>query len=338
MSNSPSYKRVSIQWVKAILAAAHSLGVEPKAILQELELSLDLDANEPAYLSLNQTQDIWAKCEQKSGHDYFGLMMGQRVRPAYFHAVGYVAMTSKNLLEAFENFITYMPLISEGAELAMSFEHDNVWVDFAPRTDHKPFSRHQHESVMALLLAFSRWLLGDDSVAPIKIMFFHEPGPELAMYEEVFSVAPTFNQDKTAIQFPQHILQRRLRETDAGLHALHKSHADQMLSVHGNTSWKAKVVHCINASHFFQITREDTAAALHVSTRTLQRRLQEEGTHFVHLLDEQKKLKAEKLILNSQRSLKNIALELNFSEPSTFYRACKRWFNCAPNALRSKQS
>ena len=113
MPSSPAYKRVSIQWVKAILAAAQSLGVEPKAILQELALTLDLDANEPAYLSLDQTQDIWAKCEQKSGHDYFGLMMGQRVRPAYFHAVGYVAMTSKNLLEAFENFMIYMPLISE---------------------------------------------------------------------------------------------------------------------------------------------------------------------------------------------------------------------------------
>lgn len=334
MPSSPAYKRVSIQWVKAILAAAQSLGVEPKAILQELALTLDLDANEPAYLSLDQTQDIWAKCEQKSGHDYFGLMMGQRVRPAYFHAVGYVAMTSKNLLEAFENFMIYMPLISEGAELSMSFEGDNVWVNFAPRTDHKPFSRHQHESVMALLLAFSRWLLGDDNIAPINVTFFHQAGPKLSTYEDVFSIVPTFNQDKTAIQFPQHILQRSLRETDAGLHALHKAHANQMLSAHGSTSWQAKVIHCINASSHFQISREETAAALHVSTRTLQRRLQEEGTNFVDLLDEQKKHKAEKLILNTQNSLKNIAIELNFSEPSTFYRACKRWFGCAPNAMR----
>jgi len=332
------HKRVSIHWVKAILAAAQSLGVEPDAILKELHLSLDLDANQPAYLSLDQTQDIWAKAEEKSGHDFFGLLMGQRVRPSYFHAVGYVAMTSVNLLQAYENFRAYMPLISEGGELSMSYEQDNVWIRYTPQPDNKPFSRHQHESIMALLLEFSRWLLGDDSMVPLKVMFPHGTAADMTFYQSVFSVIPKFNQPYTAIQFPKAFLQRPLKESDAGLHALHKAHADQMLAAHGNTSWRAKVIHCIVASAHFQLSRENVADKLNVSTRTLQRRLQEEDTSFLDILDEQRKQKAKELIFHTHKSLKEVALELGFSESSTFYRACHRWFNDTPNALRAKQN
>lgn len=88
-------KRVSIHWVKAILAAAKSLGFEEQEILGDLDFSLDLDKNQPAYLTLDQTQDIWQKAESLSGHPFFGLLMGEKVRPSYFHAAAYVAMTVK---------------------------------------------------------------------------------------------------------------------------------------------------------------------------------------------------------------------------------------------------
>jgi len=330
------HKRVSIHWVKAILQAAQSLGVAPQAILQDLNLNLDLDANEPAYLTLDQTQDIWAKAEEKSSHDYFGLMMGQRVRPSYFHAVAYVAMTSANLMKAYEGFSAYMPLISEGAELDMAFEGNSVWIRFTPKPDNKPFSRHQHESIAALLLQFSRWLLGDESLVPIQVTFPHEAGPDLSVYQSVLSVVPKFKREQTAIQFPKSYLKRKLKETDAGLNALHKAHADQMLAAHTNASWRAKVVHCILASEQFQLSREQVAEKLNVSSRTLQRRLQEEATNFVNILDEQRKQKAQELIFLTNRSLKDVAIELGFSESSTFYRACHRWFNDTPKALRLK--
>lgn len=330
-------KRVSIHWVKAILAAAQSLGVQPEDILGELGLHLNLDTNEPAYLSLDQTQDIWAKAEEMSGHEYFGLLMGQRVRPAYFHAVGYVAMTSQTLQQAYENFRIYMPLISEGAELDMAFEGPNIWIRFTPKPDNKPFSRHQHESIVALLLAFSRWLLGDDSLVPLKVTFPHEAGADLSVYQAILAVIPQFKQSQTAIQFPIDVLRRKLRESDAGLHALHKAHADQMLAAHGNLSWRAKVIQQILSSVQFNISREQVADKLNVSTRTLQRRLHEENTSFLDLLDEQRQQKAKELIFNTHKSLKEVALELGFAESSTFYRACHRWFNDTPNALRSKQ-
>ncbi len=329
-----SHKRVSIHWVKAILAAAQSLGIKPQEILGELRLKLDLDNNQPAYLSLDQTQDIWSKAEQLSGHDYFGLRMGQRVRPAYFHAAAYVAMTSSNLLEALKSFIHYMPLTSEGAVLEVCYEEDQMWLRFTPKPDNKPFSRHQHESVMALLVAFSEWLVGDDSIKPSQVYFPHEAGPDMTEYVSVFGLAPKFNMPFTGILFPAKLLEHTLLESDVGLNVLHKAHADQLLAMHLNTSWKVKVIQVIVAAGHFNLNREQVSQKLNISTRTLQRRLQEERTSFLDVIDEQRKQKAHELICNTQKSLKEVALDLGFAESSTFYRACHRWFDQTPNNMR----
>lgn len=91
------------------------------------------------------------------------------------------------------------------------------------------------------------------------------------------------------------------------------------------------------ASAHFQLSREQVADKLNVSTRTLQRRLQEEDTSFLDILDEQRKQKAQELIFNTHKSLKEVAMELGFAESSTFYRACHRWFNDTPSALRGRE-
>jgi len=331
-----AYKRVSIHWVKGILAAAESLGVSSDEILSELDFTLDLENNKPTYLSLDQTQEIWARAESLSAHDFFGLRMGQRGRPSYFHAAAYVTMTSQNLLSAFENFTKYMPLVSEAASLKLSYEADKIWLHFTPKPDSIPFSRHQHESVMALLLAFSSWMVGDENIAPSEVYFSHEAGPDLMEYQKVFGLMPKFNQEFTGIQFSKELLDRPLVEGDVGLNQVHKEHADQLLEAHLNTSWKVKVIQLIVESADFNLNREQVARHLNISTRTLQRRLHEEGSSFLELMDAQRKQKAQHLICNTQKSLKEVALILGFSESSTFYRACHRWFNSPPNAMREK--
>jgi len=327
-------KRVSIHWVKAILAAAESLGISAEAVLSEVGLSLDLDHNQPSYLTLDQTQSIWAAAERLSDHPFFGLLMGQRVRPSYFHAAAYVAMTSENLMKAYESFMHYMPLISEGAKMSMAFEGDKVWIYFKPLPDNQPFSRHQHESFIALILTFSRWLVGDDDLSPTDISFVHEKGPDVTEYHRLFSLVPRFNQLLTGIQFEKKLLKRPLVESDRGLNALHKAHADQLLAAHSNTSWEAKVIQVIVSQGQYNLSREQVADHLNVSTRTLQRRLKEEGTTYLDVMDEQRKRKAQDLICKTDKSLKEVALQLGFSETSTFYRACHRWFQQTPVSLR----
>lgn len=81
---------------------------------------------------------------------------------------------------------------------------------------------------------------------------------------------------------------------------------------------------------------EETVGALAMSKRTLQRRLELEGTNFSSVLKETR----EKLALHYLKKTRITTLEicflLGFSEPSSFYRAFHEWTGSTPEVTRSE--
>jgi AraC-like DNA-binding protein len=81
---------------------------------------------------------------------------------------------------------------------------------------------------------------------------------------------------------------------------------------------------------------EDIAEALNMSTRTLQRRLDEEGTRFSEVLDAVRQRLARDLLLDPSLPLSEIAYRTGFSDLATFSRAFKRWSGLPPGAFRRR--
>jgi AraC-like DNA-binding protein len=79
----------------------------------------------------------------------------------------------------------------------------------------------------------------------------------------------------------------------------------------------------------------DIAKRAFVSSRTLQRKLADEGTSFRALLLEVRRELAEKYILDNSMPLAEISYMLGFSDTSSFSRAFKRWTGDPPNAYRT---
>jgi AraC-like DNA-binding protein len=76
------------------------------------------------------------------------------------------------------------------------------------------------------------------------------------------------------------------------------------------------------------------ARALAVSPRTLQRRLESRGTTFGELRDATRRQQAIQYLRDPGIAIKEIAGLLGFSEPSTFYRAFRRWTGATPAHFR----
>ena len=83
-------------------------------------------------------------------------------------------------------------------------------------------------------------------------------------------------------------------------------------------------------------TAEDTAKQLHMSPRTLQRKLAEANTTYLQLLDDARKDLALRYIEDPRRSVTDITFSLGFSQPSAFTRAFKRWTGVSPSDHRTK--
>ena len=75
---------------------------------------------------------------------------------------------------------------------------------------------------------------------------------------------------------------------------------------------------------------------MNMSTRTLQRRLQEEGVSFQQLLERTRRELALQYLGQPQLTLFEIACMLGFADPSNFFRAFKRWFGLPPGQYREQ--
>ena len=82
--------------------------------------------------------------------------------------------------------------------------------------------------------------------------------------------------------------------------------------------------------------REDaTAKALHMSVRSLQRKLKQEGATFKKLLDETRRELSLSYIKDKHTSINEITYLLGYSDPANFSRAFKRWTGTPPSTARS---
>lgn len=85
-------------------------------------------------------------------------------------------------------------------------------------------------------------------------------------------------------------------------------------------------------------TLEAVAAKLHVSPRTLIRRLRGMGTTFYDQRDELRQIRARELVEAGALSIGQIAAVLKFSDPPNFGKAFKRWFGESPSQFRKRRN
>jgi AraC-like DNA-binding protein len=84
-------------------------------------------------------------------------------------------------------------------------------------------------------------------------------------------------------------------------------------------------------------TIEDIADALHVSARTMQRRLQEEGSSFQRILEEARHQLARHYLNNSVLELNEAAYLLGYNDSNSFVRAFRSWEGIPPARWREEQ-
>ena len=79
-------------------------------------------------------------------------------------------------------------------------------------------------------------------------------------------------------------------------------------------------------------TGEAVAARLHLSARSLQRRLADEGNSFSELLDATRLELARSYLEAGTHTVGEVTFLLGYSDASAFSRAFKRWTGVAPSA------
>ena len=92
----------------------------------------------------------------------------------------------------------------------------------------------------------------------------------------------------------------------------------------------------IQRLHGIEPSQEEVAEILHVSARTLQRKLGDCGTTFKEIVDDTRRQLALSYLSASQMSINEITFLLGFSCSSSFTRAFRRWTGLSPSDWRAE--
>jgi AraC-like DNA-binding protein len=251
--------------------------------------------------------------------------------------MGVAALSTENLAAAIAHMARYKKLCApeeilhgtDGAEWSIQFH----WTLAAEDEPH-PLIDH----CFAWMLTIARRGSGTRMV-PLRVELV-QPRPDHRILERHFGCPVVHGQARNAIVF---------RAGDAELPFVTRNHEllDMLApqferELKEQTSGEDSFVELVRGAIQQRLTghrptTEDVARELHVSSRTLQRRLQESGSSFQRVLDESRHRMARYYLRNSVLELNEAAYLLGYEDANSFARAFRGWEGVPPSHWRETQ-
>lgn len=174
---------------------------------------------------------------------------------------------------------------------------------------------------------------------PLAVSFEHKMPDIAPPLLALFGSRVSYDADCTSITFDAATLGLPIPTANPHLFAIYRHHANLLLRemVSEQADWAVQVKRVISERLSNQATNlEDVAAELCVSPRKLQRRLEQAGISFEKVLDDFRRVTAERLLRETDRPLVQVALDSGYNSQSTFTRAVRRWLHASPRAYRQR--
>jgi AraC-like DNA-binding protein len=177
-------------------------------------------------------------------------------------------------------------------------------------------------------------MLAGDNYNLLRVELPHTARCAESVYVQNFNAPVIFSSDQNALTVTTETVESPLEERNDILQMLAASYLGKY-EPHAGTTIRARVELAIRRSLATDnCNRESIASALAVHPRTLQRRLEEEGTSFSLVLDQVRRDLAEYYLTQTKLPLTQISFLLGYQEQAIFSRSCRRWFGVAPSLLR----
>ena len=319
-----------------IPAKLEESGVPVAAVLRGAGLPETLFAQPRVLLTTEELFVFWRSVAAASADPAVGLMLGTEIRPEHFDLIALAALATGTLGEAMHQTSRYKQ-ISCPEEI-------------------------QHETIADEWRIHFRWLLADDvepevltdlcfawvlniarhgtqtKFSPLRLEFVR-PRPYSRAIERHFGCPVVFGTARNAIVFRVSDAERPFVTSNAELLALLAPQLDEELKQNkGQESFPERVRATIQKKLAGRRPRmQEIARELRISSRTLQRRLQDADSSFQSVLEEARHQLARHYLSHSMLELNEAAYLLGYEDANSFVRAFRTWEGIPPAHWREAQ-
>jgi AraC-like DNA-binding protein len=311
-------------------------GLSPEAVLRQAGLPMGLFNQEKILVSTEEFFALHQGIAEASNDPTFGLKLGTEERVEHYDPSKIAALSARSFRDAVQRLARYkqltcpeeIRLIDQGNECAVQF----VWL-----LAHEMEPSLLVDVCFAWIVAMARRGIGRH-LSPKRVEFQRTPAHR-EMYEAHFLCPVKFKSSQNALIFSKTDMELPFVTHNADLLAtvapqLEAELAQQLAQKTFSEQAKGILKQLLAGQ---RPGVQDLARELHVSTRTLQRRLAEQGITFQRLLEEARRELARHYLLHSSRELNETAYLLGYEDANSFFRAFHHWEGTSPGQWRVLQ-
>ncbi len=323
---------------RTLTETSQRLGASDQATpLLEAGLSESQLKDPEARIPFSKHERLWELLYEQTGDPDFGLKLGQEIRPASFSILGYIAINSACIGEAMNAFEKYQSLAGEGGRFEIKRSEDLIEATYTPLNPEKSITAQRVYGMLASTVSLGQWLVGK-KFTPRSASFTTLKPENHALYEQFFDCPINWGADNNQVSFEQNLENVEIPHANHEILSLMLGRAKLGGDEEENDSTTQRLANAIKDSLLGQEPdKEQLAKKIGVSSRTLQRKLQKEGTSYQKVLDRVRHQLARDYLQQKELTITDVSYLLGYTDPSPFHRSFKLWEQQTPGQYRAQK-
>ncbi|MEM1113900.1 MAG: AraC family transcriptional regulator [Pseudomonadota bacterium] len=324
-------------FILPIASALRAQGIDAIDVVTEVGVDPAKAANPDWRVSHEHMNRLMQYSVELTGDEAFGLLAADYLQPQALHGLGLAWLASDTVYDGLKRLVRFGRLINTGLDMSLQEEGTLARLVMAPLLpEEQDFCHARRDYYVAMVVRMCRLTLGD-FLAPVAIALDRPTPHAPERWEYHLASRVSFDHASTMLDWSLADIGEPLITGDPALARVNDEQTQIYLdSFLAQSTCRAVVARIVERLPDGMPSQQDIADELHISNRTLQRKLKEEGTSFKELVQDTRLQLARKYLLQPSRSIVETSYLLGFSEPSTFSRAFKRWTGQAPAEFRDR--
>jgi AraC-like DNA-binding protein len=322
------------QFILSLLAYAVQRGVDAKQLCRLCSIDLELLKKGTLELSGKQFNDLWLNASHLCNDPLFGLHFGESLQLAALGTVGEIIKTSETVGQAIGIAASLTGTVTDLFTMEVLRSKQTFTINLH-------VTAHQNNGFIErqladLLMVFSIHELNGfllEKIKPDSVIYPHKLNNDSIEYERVLRCRSIKKGNIYSLEFKSSYWDEPILTANYTLQQffIQKLNSKQKDKLASSRRFRVTVSdYLMQNSYLGVLSLEDVAANFNLTARSLQRKLQYEGTTFQQLSDSVKKSLAIHLLGSGNYQIKEISSMLGYNELSAFSRAFKRWTGKAP--------
>jgi AraC-like DNA-binding protein len=321
-----------------IARALQQYDCDPKPLFRQVDIDIDCIDDPNSRYPVSKLQPLWRLAVEASGDPGFGISVAEQFQPSALRGLGFSWLASDTLRDAFSRLIRFSRFLNSAMVLRLEDEGDESHLVFTGPEQWPDFVYAAADMAMATILRMCQ-ITASKPIQP-RCVDMQRPGlKDTRRFEEFFLAPIRYGTDVNRLCFDRSVVDAALATPNPELARL----SDQTVIDYLARFDKNSIAMQVRSRIIEQLPdgaprQEKIADALHISLRSLQRRLKDENTSFRELLEETRHELAMQYIHETHRPIGEITYLLGFAEHSNFTRAFRRWTGNSPAGFRNGQT